>query len=126
MLNKKRILAGSLFAALMLSSTAAGAAQARNGVKDCTANLNLQPYYVECSIFEGGTPMNPVTPKSIVNGDYVSVDVSGYKKTIPLNKSVQTGQLTLKKNAPTNYKSKSATMPYYLNGSYAGVKRASL
>ncbi len=118
MTNKKRILACGMLAALMLSSTISYAAEARNGVADCTATLNISKYSVEGKIYEGGHPLNPITPKSVIGGTYVTKDVSGNTSTQTLNKSIQTGQLTITKSAPTNYISKSAMMPCYLNGTY--------
>lgn len=118
MTNKKRILACGMLAVLMLSSTISYAAEARNGVADCTATLNISKYSVEGKIYEGGHPLNPITPKSVIGGKYVAKDVSGYTKTQSLDKSIQTGQLTVTKNAPTNYISKSAEMPCFLNGTY--------
>lgn len=118
MTNKKRILACSMLAALMLSSTISYAAEARNGVADCTASLNISKYSVEGKIYEGGHPLNPITPKSIIGGTYVSIDINRNTITQSLDKSIQTGQLTVTKNAPASYNSKSATMPCFLNGTY--------
>lgn len=100
---------------LMLSSSVANA----YGPSDCNPSITLTQYKGTFQIFEGGNPVNPITPKRI-EGVYVIVDINGYTKQKNVAGSITSGQLTVTKNADANYQSKSGKMAYYLNGSYYG------
>lgn len=115
MKNKKKFLAMGMLVGLMLSSSVAYA----YGPSDCTPSITLTQYKGTFQIFEGGNPVNPITPKRI-DGVYVMVDINGNTKQKDVAGSITKGQLTVTKNADANYQSKSGKMAYYLNGSYYG------
>lgn len=115
MKNKKKFLAMGMLIGLMLTPSVVNA----SGPSDCKPSITLTQYKGTFQVFEGGSTMNPITPKRI-DGVYVIVDINGNKKEKDVAGSIQTGQLTITKNADANYQSKSGRMAYYLNGSYYG------
>ena len=117
MKSKKRVFACGMLAACIWSASVVNAAEARFGVKDCNASLELKKDHAVCGIFEGGTPVRPITPKRI-DGVYTIWDIEGNTSKLPLKKSIQEGQLNLVVYATAHYISKYAQMPYYLNDMY--------
>lgn len=115
--NKKRFLATGMLTALILSSMNVNASG--YGISDCTPSITLEKTKGIFQIFEGGEPLNPITPKRI-DGLYVIVDINGYTRQKDVSGSITRGQLRVVKNADTHYQSQSGKMAYYLNGSYSG------
>lgn len=116
MKNKKMILVSAVLSTLLLSGTIVNA----NGAKDCKGSISMAATSATFKVFEGGTPMNPITPKKI-DGIYYYHDVNNCKASTKIAYSVKKGQLSYTKYAAKHYKSTSAKMAYYANGVICGT-----
>lgn len=113
MKNKKKFLVMGMLIGLMLTPSVVNA----SGVADCKASITLSQYQGVFQIFEGGSPVRPITPKRL-DGVYVTVDINGLTKEKNVAGSLESGQLKVTAIADVHYQSKSGKMAYYLNGSY--------